>query len=59
MERRAIFSKLWLLSTHVSRLEKAGDYLKLEFAGIPYLVIKTKEGNYVSSPFLRFLQCPT
>lgn len=46
LERRAIFSKLWILSTHTSRFAKGGDYLKLEYAGYPYLVIRTKEGGY-------------
>jgi phenylpropionate dioxygenase-like ring-hydroxylating dioxygenase large terminal subunit len=48
IERRAIFSKLWMLSAHVSRFQKPGDYLKLEIAGYSYFVILTKEGNYVS-----------
>ncbi|QRV81403.1 choline monooxygenase [Ceratobasidium sp. AG-Ba] len=47
IERRAIFSKLWILSTHVSRFQKPGDYIKLELAGYSYFVIMTKEGNYV------------
>ncbi|GAB1526184.1 hypothetical protein RhiTH_009350 [Rhizoctonia solani] len=46
IERRAIFSKLWMLSTHTSRFQKPGDYLKLELAGYSYFVILTKEGNY-------------
>ncbi|KAH7325227.1 hypothetical protein B0J17DRAFT_723245 [Rhizoctonia solani] len=46
IERRAIFSKLWMLSTHVSRFQKPGDYLKLELAGYSYFVILTKERNY-------------
>ncbi|KAF8675690.1 hypothetical protein RHS04_06619 [Rhizoctonia solani] len=46
IERRAIFSKLWMLSTHTSRFQKPGDYLKLELAGCSYFVILTKEGNY-------------
>ncbi|KAF8320727.1 Rieske [2Fe-2S] domain protein [Clavulina sp. PMI_390] len=46
LERRAIFSKLWILATHRSRFTKPGDYLKLEYAGYPYLVVKNKEGGF-------------
>ncbi|KAK7403928.1 hypothetical protein QQX98_010298 [Neonectria punicea] len=36
LERRAIFSKRWLLITHRSRFIKAGDYVRYEEAGWSY-----------------------
>ncbi|KZO92660.1 ISP domain-containing protein [Calocera viscosa TUFC12733] len=37
LERRAIFSKSWILVTHVSRFAKEGDYVAFEMANFPIL----------------------
>ncbi|KAL4795619.1 Rieske [2Fe-2S] iron-sulfur domain-containing protein [Aspergillus venezuelensis] len=44
-ERRAIFSKHWLLTTHRLRLPEVGSYLRFEIAGFDFLLIKNKEGK--------------
>lgn len=43
-ERRAIFSKQWLLTTHRIRLPDVGSYLRLEMAGFDFFLIKNKGG---------------
>ena len=45
LERRAIFSKQWLLTTHKNRLRKTGDYLRYEVAGLPFFLIKGRDGT--------------
>lgn len=45
LERRAIFSKKWLLTTHSLRLPNTGDWLQYEIAGYPFLLVKDREGN--------------
>ena len=45
LERRAIFSKQWLLTTHKNRLQKAGDYLRYDIAGFPFFLIKGRDGE--------------
>lgn len=44
-ERRAIFSKRWLLTTHRLRLKEPGNYLRFEMAGFNFFLIKTKAGE--------------
>ncbi|CAG8104288.1 unnamed protein product [Penicillium olsonii] len=44
-ERRAIFSKHWLLTTHRLRLPEAGSYLRFEIAGFDFLLVKNKAGS--------------
>ena len=44
-ERRAIFSKHWLLTTHRLRLPGIGSYLRFEIAGFDFFLIKNKEGE--------------
>ncbi len=44
-ERRAIFSKHWLLTTHRLRLPEAGSYLRFEIAGFDFLLVRNKEGK--------------
>lgn len=44
-ERRAIFSKHWLLTTHRVRLPETGSYLRFEIAGFDFLLVKNKEGS--------------
>lgn len=38
LERRAIFSKKWLLVTHRSRFSKPGDFLRYEEAGFLFFL---------------------
>lgn len=45
LERRAIFSKRWLLLTHSSRFVKQGDYLSFTIANFPIFLIRDREGN--------------
>ncbi|KAH7357639.1 Rieske [2Fe-2S] iron-sulfur domain-containing protein [Pyrenochaeta sp. MPI-SDFR-AT-0127] len=43
LERRAIFSKTWICIAHSSRFHKPGDYISLDFAGFPILIILGKD----------------
>ncbi|KAF7590986.1 hypothetical protein BBP40_002180 [Aspergillus hancockii] len=45
LERRAIFSRKWMLITHKLRFHKTGDYLVYDIAGYPFILVRDKEGN--------------
>ncbi|KAJ5928212.1 hypothetical protein N7466_007168 [Penicillium verhagenii] len=45
LERRAVFSRKWLLTTHKLRLAKTGDYLKYDIAGFPFIIVRDRDGN--------------
>ncbi|KAF7544089.1 hypothetical protein G7Z17_g10227 [Cylindrodendrum hubeiense] len=45
LERRAIFSKKWLLTTHKLRLPESGDWLRYEVAGFEFVVCKDRTGS--------------
>ena len=45
LERRAISSKKWLLTTHSMRLVNTGDWLQYTIAGFPFVLVKDREGN--------------
>ncbi|KAL4811758.1 Rieske [2Fe-2S] iron-sulfur domain-containing protein [Aspergillus spinulosporus] len=45
LERRAIFSKRWMLLTHCNRLTKAGDYLSFIIADFSFFLIRDRDGN--------------
>lgn len=45
LERRAIFSKKWLLTTHSLRLPNAGNWLRYEVAGYPFILVRGHNGN--------------
>lgn len=45
LEKRAIFSKHWLMTTHRSRLPEAGSFLRFEMAGFDFFLIKDKKGE--------------
>lgn len=45
LERRAIFSRKWLLTTHSLRLPNAGDFLQYRIAGYPFLLVRDREGK--------------
>jgi choline monooxygenase len=43
-ERKNIFSKSWLYAAHAYQLEHKGDYVTLEIAGFPLLLLRDHEG---------------
>ncbi|KAI5919365.1 Rieske domain-containing protein [Camillea tinctor] len=45
LERRAIFSKQWILVTHAMRFTQAGDYQSHTLAGFPVFLVRTREGD--------------
>lgn len=45
LERRAIFSKRWILITHKLRFQNAGDYVAFNQAGFPFFLVMDREGN--------------
>lgn len=45
LERRAIFSKKWLLTTHKLRLPSSGDWLRYEVAGFEFIICRDREGK--------------
>ncbi|KAL1865000.1 hypothetical protein Daus18300_007347 [Diaporthe australafricana] len=45
LERRAIFSRKWLLVSHKLRLLKVGDFVRITEAGFQFFLIKDREGN--------------
>ena len=45
LERRAIFSKHWLLVTHRLRLPEPGSYCRFEIAGFDFILVKNRTGN--------------
>ncbi|PKY01819.1 phenylpropionate dioxygenase [Aspergillus campestris IBT 28561] len=44
-ERRAIFSRNWLLTTHKRRLATTGDFVRDEIAGFPFILVRDKDGG--------------
>lgn len=45
LERRAIFSRKWLLLTHRLRFQKPGDYQSFNYANYPFFLVLDREGN--------------
>ncbi|KAJ6172868.1 hypothetical protein N7485_005680 [Penicillium canescens] len=45
LERRAIFSKKWILVTHKLRFEKPGDFCRFEEAGFSFVLCLDRDGN--------------
>lgn len=45
LERRAIFSRDWMLLTHVLRFDKSGDFQEFNIAGYSFFLIKDREGK--------------
>ena len=45
LERRAIFSRKWLLVTHKLRLANAGDWLRYDVAGFQFILCRDRENN--------------
>ncbi|KAI1174708.1 hypothetical protein F4777DRAFT_589063 [Nemania sp. FL0916] len=44
LERRAIFSKKWLLTTHKARLPNPGDWLRYQLTGFDFVIAKDRTG---------------
>lgn len=44
-ERRAIFSKRWLLITHRVRVPEIGSYIKFQTAGYDFFLVKNRRGE--------------
>ncbi|KAF7556719.1 hypothetical protein G7Z17_g1216 [Cylindrodendrum hubeiense] len=44
LERRAIFSKKWILITHSLRFQKAGDFLSFTYADFAFFLVQDREG---------------
>lgn len=45
LERRAIFSKSWMMVTHKNRFTKAGDYVRITEAGFSFFLCLDREGK--------------
>ena len=45
LERRAIFSRRWMLITHKARLGQPGDYLKFDVAGYEFILCRDRRGE--------------
>jgi phenylpropionate dioxygenase-like ring-hydroxylating dioxygenase large terminal subunit len=45
LERRAIFSRKWLLMTHQVRLKQPGDYLRYNVAGFDFMLTRDRSGK--------------
>ncbi|KAJ3527316.1 hypothetical protein NM208_g10763 [Fusarium decemcellulare] len=45
LERRAIFSKSWILVSHSHQFNEVGKYARYEIAGYPFFIIKDRAGN--------------
>ncbi|KAH8809402.1 rieske [2Fe-2S] domain protein [Xylogone sp. PMI_703] len=45
LERRAIFSRKWLLTTHRARFPNVGDWVRYDVAGYQFVIVKDREGK--------------
>jgi nitrite reductase/ring-hydroxylating ferredoxin subunit len=45
LERRAIFSKKWIVVSHKARFVQAGDFLRITEAGFTFFLIKDRQGE--------------
>lgn len=45
LERRAIFSRKWLILTHSSRVKNAGDFLRYQIAGFDIVLSRDRSDN--------------
>lgn len=43
LERRSIFCKRWLFTTHKARLPNPGDWVRYDVAGFQFIVVKDRE----------------
>lgn len=45
LERRAIFSRKWLLTTHKARISKPGDWVRYDVAGFQFVIVRDHKDN--------------
>ncbi|KPM41055.1 hypothetical protein AK830_g5506 [Neonectria ditissima] len=45
LERRAIFSRKWILVTHSLRFNQPGDFLSFAYADFPFFLVRDREGS--------------
>ncbi|KAJ4290898.1 hypothetical protein N0V90_010094 [Kalmusia sp. IMI 367209] len=45
LERRALFSRKWILATHSIRLSELGSYISFTYASFKFFLIKDRDGN--------------
>jgi phenylpropionate dioxygenase-like ring-hydroxylating dioxygenase large terminal subunit len=45
LERRAIFSRKWLMTTHSLRLRNTGDWLRYDVAGFQFVLVRDRQGE--------------
>ncbi|KAH7214446.1 Rieske [2Fe-2S] iron-sulfur domain-containing protein [Fusarium oxysporum] len=45
LERRAIFSKKWIVVSHQARFAEVGDFLRITQAGVTFFLIKDRQGE--------------
>jgi phenylpropionate dioxygenase-like ring-hydroxylating dioxygenase large terminal subunit len=45
LERRAIFSRRWILISHQLRFTKPGDWVRFEVAGFPIFIVRDRSGK--------------
>ena len=45
LERRAIFSKKWMVASHRQRFREAGQYITFSVAGYPVILVRDRQGK--------------
>ena len=45
LERRAIYSKKWMLVSHEARIRSMGDFVRVTEAGFTFFLIKDRQGH--------------
>lgn len=45
LERRAIYSRTWILISHESQFTEVGKYVRYEMAGYPFVVVRNRQGE--------------
>ena len=48
LERRAIFSRRWLMLTHSSRVKDPGDFVRYQISGFDIVLSRDRSGNVVA-----------
>lgn len=48
LEKRAIFTKKWMLITHKSRLSQPGDWLKFDIAGYEFVLCRSRKEDKIN-----------
>lgn len=47
LERRAIFSRKWLLTTHKARIPNPGDWVRYDVAGYQFIVVRDRKDGEI------------